>query len=372
MALPLVLVHGYSSNGNAFVPLLRKLGVDLLDVRQVHVGNYRSLTNDLTIKDIGRGFERALAIRAGLQPNQPFDAIVHSTGMLVVRTWLTGDPARRKRLRHLIGIAPATWGSPLAHKGRSWLGAIFKGNREFGPDFLAAGDQILDGLELGSALTWDLAQIDLFGTRPYYGPDPDTPYVFIFVGNNGYHGLSSLVNEPGTDGTVRWAGVSLNSRKITVDLTPFRTDPDTGQPLVPPSRFEIRPWQSVSEIPVVLIDGVNHGTILNDPPDDLVRLVRQALAVDSKETLAQWCDAAKQTSDEAGARIEEYQQFVIHAVDSRGDPIDDFNAKLCERQPDGQFKEITDFELDVHAYGRDPSYRCFHVELSKFDVKNHG
>jgi hypothetical protein len=369
--LPLVLVHGYSAQGNCFDTLVQRLGHDPKDVATIHIGNYRSLTNDLTIKDIARGFERALSIRAGLSNGEPFDCMVHSTGMLVVRTWLTGDPSRIARLKHLIGIAPATWGSPLAHKGRSWLGAIFKGNKTIGPDFLAAGNEVLDGLELGSAFTWQLAQHDLFGdsTKPVvYGPDSSTPYVFVFVGNRGYQGISSLANEPGTDGTVRWAGVSLNSRQVKIDLTPKVTLP--GQAAQPIKRFTIDPWRSVSDIPVILINDRDHGSILGDPPAELTDMIQQAFTVTDKSGYDQWCTAASARSaisDPSTKKpLEQWQQFVVHAVDTRGDPIDDYNAKLGTRDDDGQFTELTGFETDVHAYGTDTSYRCFHVNLAPF------
>ena len=84
--------------------------------------------------------------------------------MLVLRQWLTSDPyppsderSRVRRLKHLVGLAPATFGSPQAKKGRSWLGALVKGNHDLGPDFLNAGDMVLDGLELASKYTWELA-----------------------------------------------------------------------------------------------------------------------------------------------------------------------------------------------------------------------
>jgi triacylglycerol esterase/lipase EstA (alpha/beta hydrolase family) len=67
---------------------------------------------------------------------------VHSTGSLVLRAWLTHYADRRDRLKHFIGLAPANFGSPMAHKGRSWLGAIFKGNKTLGPDFLEASDRV--------------------------------------------------------------------------------------------------------------------------------------------------------------------------------------------------------------------------------------
>src|SRR5688500_11518157 len=204
--LPLVLIHGYSDLGASFEPWRRALSGRGYDVSSIHVPSYRSLTNEITIKDIAERLDRALRIRAGLASDEPFDASVHSTGMLVIRAWLTAYAQRRDRLKHLIGLAPATFGSPLAHKGRSWLGALFKGNRERGPDFLEAGDRMLDGLELGSRVTWDLAHTDLLGDEPFYGPTRSTPFVFVFCGTRAYSGLRGLMSEPGADGPVRWAG----------------------------------------------------------------------------------------------------------------------------------------------------------------------
>ena len=150
---------------------------------EIRICNYQSLTNEVTIKDIAEGFDRALRTQANLANDEPFDAIVHSTGMLVMRSWLTTYAPRRGRLKHLIGLAPATFGSPLAHKGRSLLGSVFKGNKQRGPDFLEAGDLVLDGLELGSRFTWELTHKDVLCTPPLYGKGNDSPWVFIFMWN---------------------------------------------------------------------------------------------------------------------------------------------------------------------------------------------
>ena len=139
---PIVLIHGYSDEGASFKAWQQILEQRGYDVAMVHACTYRSLTNEVTIKDIAEGFDRALQTQAGLSEDEPFDAIVHSTGMLVIRAWLTAYDGRRERLKHLIGLAPATFGSPLAHKGRSWLGAVFKGNRHLGPDFLEAAHSL--------------------------------------------------------------------------------------------------------------------------------------------------------------------------------------------------------------------------------------
>ena len=136
MPIPIVLLHGYSADGRDFKTLCEKLTDAGMRPVDLNIGNYVSLNNEISIKDIAEGFDRALRNTPQLDEEQPFDAIVHSTGMLVIRSWLTnygaavGHNDRLKRLKHLIGLAPATWGSPQAHKGRTWIGALVKGNRE--------------------------------------------------------------------------------------------------------------------------------------------------------------------------------------------------------------------------------------------------
>ncbi len=355
--LPLVLIHGYSDLGASFEPWRRALSGRGYDVSSIHVPSYRSLTNEVTIKDIAEGLDRALRIRAGLASDEPFDAIVHSTGMLVIRAWLTAYAKRRDRLKHLIGLAPATFGSPLAHKGRSWLGALFKGNRERGPDFLEAGDRVLDGLELGSRFTWDLAHLDLLGDEPVYGTTRSTPYVFVFCGTKGYTGLKSLMNDAGTDGTVRWAGAPLNTRKILLDLTLDASRPRT-------ERVAIAEWAN-ADVDLVPIGGVNHGTILSDPPGDLIEMVDGALRVNSGPGLEQWKADASRWTRAARDRMDEWQQFVFRAIDERGDPIHDYNIQLFSRGARNVVRELRDFDLSVHPYARDTSLRCFHVNLTR-------
>ena len=363
MSAPIVLIHGYSDQGESFLTWKKRLQ-DKVNGRTIQVASYRSLTNEVSIKDIAEAFDRTLKSTAGLNEDEDFDAIVHSTGMLVIRAWLTTYPERRNRLKRLIGLAPATFGSPLATAGRSTLGAVFKGNKEWGPDFLEAGDMILDGLELASRFTWDLAHKDMLpnpelGRQAFYGTGNTTPYVFIFCGNKAYSGLRALVNEPGTDGTVRWAGCALNARKVTLDLTH-----DTEEKEVDESRFDFSKQKNV-DIPLVLVDGLNHGSIIEDPPDDLVDMVANALEVDSKDAYDVWQADAAKWSRQARSKVDEWQQFVIHAVDERGDGIQDYNVQVGFVAANGEFEELEEFDLEVHAYAADKSFRCFHVNLTK-------
>jgi pimeloyl-ACP methyl ester carboxylesterase len=123
---PLVLLHGYAAQANTFdkwKTILQGFGFNLQ--KDIYIGNYVTLNNEITVDDISEGFDRAL--RAKKIADQPFDIIVHSTGMLVLRAWLTAPNAedRQRLLKHVIAFAPATFGSPLATKGRSLLGPYF-------------------------------------------------------------------------------------------------------------------------------------------------------------------------------------------------------------------------------------------------------
>ena len=63
MPIPLVLIHGYSDKGESF----HTWKDILIRERQYHpddiqICSYRTLTNEVTIKDIAEGFDRALRI----------------------------------------------------------------------------------------------------------------------------------------------------------------------------------------------------------------------------------------------------------------------------------------------------------------------
>lgn len=350
MSEPVVLIHGYSDSGASF----QRWADVLRSKHEVHICTYQSLTNEVTVKDIAEGLDRALRTCAGLNGEEPFNAIVHSTGMLVLRSWLTTYPKRRDRLKRLIGLAPATFGSPVARMGRSWLGAIVKGNKEEGPDFLEAGDKVLDALELGSPFTWNLAHQDLFCEPEFYGPDRTTPYAFVFCGTEMYGGFRRFVNSPGTDGTVRIAGCALNARKFVIDLSrAAERQPGGGD-----QRITISQNKSI-DFPVWLIKGKTHGTILSDPPDYLQDLVKEALQVNTLDEYKTWHAKATEKTRTERERYDQWQQFIVHAVDERGDPISDYQIELYSMADDRQL----DLQLDPDIYKYDSSFRAYHVDV---------
>jgi len=375
---PVVLIHGYSDKGQSFEGWRQALIALGADPVTLNVCTYISLNNEVTITDIGEALDRALEYQLKWEDGRPreFDAIVHSTGMLVLRSWLVNYGPRRGRLKHLVGLAPATFGSPLAQKGRSLLGSIFKGNHDpLSPDFLNAGDRVLDALELGSRFTWDLCHRDLLADPPFYTTGSDSPYVAVFVGDTPYTGIREVINEPGTDGTVRWAGAGLNTRKVTVDLTRPAAGSTARQTVT------ISPWANGRlDIPIIGVPGADHATILSNAGStsaggvSLVQLVADFLQnVNTEDSFNTWLTGARsfgaaalQKMDASGnSDAKGWQQFVIRAIDENRDPVTDYSVTLCRDATGLPGAVLQEFETDVHPYRADPSFRCFHVNLPR-------
>jgi len=381
-----LLIHGYSANWTGFVPWSDALMEGGVDTTPIAIGNYVTLNNEVTIKDLGEAFDRALLFTpwsTGTHDDTfTFDAIVHSTGMLVLRQWLISDPyprtdsrSRIRRLKHLVGLAPATFGSPQAEEGRSWLGALVKGNKDLGPDFLNAGDQVLLGLELASNYTWDLAHKDMLIDPPMYQIGPNTPYVTVFIGNIGYTGISAAANSPGSDGTVRWAGCALNTRKVSVDLRRLPQLIDTAGK---PTRCIISPWvEGRIAAPMIAVDGKNHGTIISAPDPDIRDFIVRFLHLSTADDYTSWETAALNFGQSSLVKMNTesisgaaggagWQQLVIHMIDGHGDGVPDFNFQLfigddLSQSNDPGFPSVP---LIADAYSGDNSYRCFYIRVN--------
>lgn len=348
---PVLLIHGYSDDGDSFRPWCERLGRAGFDARLLRVATWTSLANELSLADVAEGFARALRIEAGLEADEPFSVIAHSTGSLVVRAWLAGDPARRRRLKNFIGLAPANFGSPLAHKGRSFIGALAKGNREFGEDFLEVGDRVLDALELGSRHTWDLAHRDLLAPGGgWYGNGDGAPWAYVICGTGAYGWVQRIfADPPGSDGVVRWAGSALDVRKVTVDLS-RRSGGDIALE-----------GARVRDVPMGFAAKRHHGAMLANPAGDLERMVVEALRVHSPEADAAW--RAKWGTKHRPQSRDTWQQFIVRVRDERGNPVPDYNIQLDATYEDGQKEALAEFSSDVHAYVKDTSLRAFHVRL---------
>src|SRR4051794_8106953 len=125
MAAQVAIVHGWSDTSKSFYSLRDFLVGNGYQAAQIWLGDYVSMDDDVRVEDVGRRME--IVIREAIAANKltvPFDLIVHSTGGLVAREWIsryypdgTQCPARK-----VIMLAPANFGSRLASLGKSMIG----------------------------------------------------------------------------------------------------------------------------------------------------------------------------------------------------------------------------------------------------------
>ena len=143
-----VIIHGWSDTSVSFEPLAGFLEAHGIASSQIRLGDYISLDDDVRVEDVAKRMDAVLNTRLGAGELQaPFDMIVHSTGGLVARQWLSEYyPIGGSPIRRLIMLAPANHGSPLAAKGKSLLGRVVKGWN----NWFETGTEMLNALELAS------------------------------------------------------------------------------------------------------------------------------------------------------------------------------------------------------------------------------
>lgn len=333
---PIVALHGYGAGPDAFDAWRARLAA--LGRGESYASHYWTQSDDVGLHDLAEGFDRALTLHPALGHERSFDAIVHSTGMLVLRAWLAAQPSRRERLGAVVALAPAGFGSPLAHLGRGMLGALFAGDRRIGPDFLEAGDRVLAALELASAEAWRLA-------------DEIVPKTLVACGTDGYPFPLSVAHPQGSDGVVRFAGCEPDAPLTTLDLR--RGIDDEQRVAVTPRLREVQG--------VVPVPGRNHASILSDPPAWLVERAAAHFAGRSNRSVT--------------PPPEGWRQAVVRVEDERGDPVPDYFVDLLVRtEGNHRWRPVRtahpQVRMDVHVHRDDRSRRCFHLDLADPRLRN--
>jgi hypothetical protein len=222
---PVLLVHGYSAEsaannaadvarifGNLPEDLKSKLSPPILDV---NISRYVSLDDGVDLEDITLAFDRALKKDFPQLYSEGFNAIIHSTGALVLRNWVRRCSPRPSPCRRIIHLAGANLGSGWAHIGETllakWLRFIGEGGAE-------RGLAVLDGLELGSNWAFELhrhflqpgnAMLADYGVMEFsiVGSQPP-PRNLIIPFRYG--------KEDGSDGVVRVAASNLNHHYVRI------------------------------------------------------------------------------------------------------------------------------------------------------------
>jgi pimeloyl-ACP methyl ester carboxylesterase len=357
----LVIIHGWSDTHSSFRRLGRKL-VELgvaSQVEHVRLGDYVSMDDAVTFDDISQAMQKAWEDKGLPTGPRSVDVVVHSTGGLVVRHWMTRyySPANNP-IRRLLMLAPANFGSPLAHKGRSFIGRIVKGFKS--DKLFQTGTHILKGLEVASPFSWELAERDRFARDEWYGPG--RVLCTVLVGTSGYTGIAAAANENGTDGTVRVATANLDPTRVSFN---FASDP-----LNPPP-----PGLQAASGPTAFarIPGENHSTIaLKDRgprSDATLDFIQRALQVTDdgfRQHIAD-LEAFSGAAREQGAGkafTQGYQDTVVRLRDDLGYFVKDFFLEVfCkttdETKVDDRLTRMIQEEVfaKVHAYGDNPAYR---------------
>jgi len=351
---PLVIIHGWSDEPGSFVALGERITTDLgVAPTEIRLGEWISMNDEVTLLDVAAALDMAWS-HYGL-PTKPrsVDLIVHSTGALVVREWMTRYHSPQSvPIHRLLMLAPANFGSPLAHKGRSFIGRAIKG---WGEPGFQTGAQILKALELGSPYTYELAHRDLFNIKkPWYGAG--RILCTVLVGDVGYKGITSIANEDGSDGTVRISTANLNAAKIILQLNEKHE----------PVRFDIQTSQG--NIAFGIVAGENHSTIAfkdKGPKNSLTPdLIVRALTVDDEGWDGWITSLAKKTQD--GGESNRFQNTVIRLQDQLGHRVSDYFVELYRTvDDDGTFEQrlYQKFIDSVHPYEDDQSYRALYLNI---------
>lgn len=392
MARKMLIVHGYSDGSGSFKDL-GNFFVEHGKYREsdIYYTDYSSMDDDATFRDFADKLDEDYDRLFG---EERIDVACHSTGSLVVRAWLAMRFERHSRrgqdltcpVHHLLMFAPANFGSDLAKMGQSLLGkarTTFFNSHSFSEDALESGKHVLEGLEPASPFQWELSDYDLHGSGSSFF-DPTRPqtqrcYPFVLAAGEGYKGLQARLikkrKKPGTDGTVRICGTSLNTRKLTID---FRGD-STGFVWWPDKRYE--------EIPFAVFAGFNHGSIVH--PSKSAAHKKRFLASDGPGTLAlealkvngkQAYDAAAQRFAKAleanyaampASTQDRYQQIFFRVYDDVDREIDDFYADFFVLDANGkQHDKLTrqwdsKFESTYYRHSATPSCRVMMINLSE-------
>ena len=231
---PILLVHGYSAESTLDTPedvqkifgslpndlalLLRQqqAGAPIIDV---NISRYVSLDDGVTLDDISLAFDRVMS-SAAFKPllTSGFNAIIHSTGALVLRNWIRRYSPKPSPCKRIIHLAGANLGSGWAHIGETqlakWLRYIGQGGQE-------RGLAVLSGLELGSnwaidlhchflqagqnmLLDYHVMEFSVVGSQP--------PPAWMIV-------PFRYGKEDGSDGVVRVSASNLNHNYIRIGPT---------------------------------------------------------------------------------------------------------------------------------------------------------
>lgn len=384
MAKKLLIVHGYSDGSTSFTALGDFfVAQGLYAPGDVYYLDYSSMDDQATFEDFA---DKLDADHRTLLRGERVDVACHSTGSLVVRAWLALHAERAARreqpepcpVDRLLCFAPANFGSDLAKLGQSFLGKVrstFFNSHSRGQDVLESGKAVLEGLEPASPFQWRLSMIDLHSARSYFKAqqDPDKRcYPLVLAAGTGYGGIQAeLIKErkkPGTDGTVRIAGTSLNTRHCTID---FREN-GTVLRWWPEWKFQ--------DIPFAIFAGFNHGSIIDpntagflDPLGPGTWAVAALQQVKDDASYGRVAARARELTEQNYQRLDpkdqgRYQQFFFRVRDDVDLDVNDFYVDFrvvnadASRHDELTLRFVNDFSANFYRHSASGAHRVMMLD----------
>jgi hypothetical protein len=324
--MKLIFVHGWSVTSTdtygevpqALEERALRDGV-ALSIEHVYLGKYVSFNDTITMSDIVRALDTALRdVLSTGNVFETFSCITHSTGGPVIREWLThfyaADNYKSAPLKHLIMLAPANHGSPIAKLGKSRVGKIRALALGVEP-----GQKVLDWLALGSEYQRRLnsahATVDFSAQGIYHfvlaGQDIDERF---------YDFLNTYLKEKGSDGVVRVSGANLNYQLL-------RLEQNSG---VGSSAFKLEKaaLNTSPEVPLAVFNHYSHSGkdkgIMNsvrgknraDAP--IVGKIMECLKVSDSAAFQKTMADFRVFTNKQQEQTAKYSQVVIRVVDDYG------------------------------------------------------
>jgi hypothetical protein len=367
MSAPIVIVHGWSDTSTSFRKLGEFLRANLSsEVSVIDLADWLSLNDEVTYRDLWKAMDLAWKAQPNLASAKEVNVVTHSTGALVVRDWMTSKYSSPKvcPIKRLLMLAPANFGSPLAHMGTSFIGRVVKGARTG----LQVGGNILSGLELGSDFTWELATRDVLAQDPWYGSSGIL--ATVLVGNSGYAGVRGVVNEVGSDGTVRVSTANLNARRATLT---FNADGSVKE-------YTVARTAAEQQTAFGVLGGLNHGSITapDSAASDHGRWILDALRV-APAGFDAWCaELAEATAAlyaewaPKDAYFHGYQNTVVKAYDDFGNPVEEYLVEFHEKRRSFSLDNLgflfhQSLIADVHNFKANSAFRSFYLDITAID-----
>ncbi len=349
MSNPIIIIHGWSDTSDSFVAL--KVALEKATGRpteELFLADWISLDDSVSISDVAEAMDRAWTEKGLPRKRRSVDVVVHSTGALVVREWMRRQKfTRRTNPIYRLGmLAPANFGSPLAHKGRSMVGRIAKGWN----NWFETGTLVLKGLEMASPYSWELAESDLL-TKGQSLWGKGGVLSTVLVGDTGYTGLRSLINADGSDGTVYVCTARLPCNKVTLDYRK-PTQPKWSQ------------QSSKANVAFGIMSGLTHASVCTDSTA-IAWLVKSLSVTD--QTFAAHSSALEKTWAQAKGI---FQNTVFRVRDDHGRDVDDYLIEFT-LDTDKNGKSFSSFQKKVlnstHLYSDNAAYRSLLIDCDKFN-----